>query len=60
LISSLSASYREGSYSFSQQLVGRNGENVTLMRNGARPQAPQLNIKSKDGTYDRTYTFSYG
>lgn len=60
LISSVSASYREGSYSFSQQLVGKSGENVTLMRNGTRPQAPQLNIKNKDGTYDRTYTFSYG
>jgi hypothetical protein len=60
IISTVNASYREGSYSFSQQLKGKNGENIQLMRNGTRPQAPQLNIKNKDGTYDRTYTFSYG
>ena len=60
LVSSVTASYRDGNYSFSQQLRGKNGENVTLMRNGARPQAPQLNIKNKDGTYDNTYTFAYG
>ncbi|MBN1973522.1 MAG: hypothetical protein JW787_07770 [Sedimentisphaerales bacterium] len=60
IVSTVTASYREGSYSFSQQLRGKNGESVSLMRNGSRPQAPQLNIKNKDGTYDRTYTFSYG
>jgi hypothetical protein len=60
IVSTVTSSYRDGSYSFSQQLVGKSGESVTLMRNGARPQAPQLNIKNKDGTYDRTYTFSYG
>ncbi len=60
IISTVAASYREGSYSFSQQLKGKNGENIFLRRNGAQPQAPQLNIKNKDGTYDRTYTFSYG
>ncbi|MBN2590411.1 MAG: hypothetical protein JXA96_11160 [Sedimentisphaerales bacterium] len=60
IISTVAASYREGSYAFSQQLKGKNGENINLKRNGSRPQAPQLNIKNKDGTYDRTYTFSYG
>jgi len=60
IVSTVTASYREGSYSFSQQLKRQNGENVELMRNGSRPQAPQLNIKNAEGTYDRTYTFSYG
>ena len=60
VVSILNASYREGSYSFSQQLKGKNGENINLTRNGSTPSAPQLNIKNKEGTYDRTYAFSYG
>lgn len=60
IVSTILASYRDGSYSFSQQLKGKSGENISLRRNGSQPQAPQLNIKNKDGTYDRTYTFSYG
>ncbi|MBN2182387.1 MAG: hypothetical protein JW715_10775 [Sedimentisphaerales bacterium] len=60
IISRLSSSLREGTHYFQQSLQGRDGENITLTRNGARPQAPKLNIKNKDGTYDRTYSFSYG
>jgi len=60
VITTVTASYRDGSYSFNQQIKGRDGEGISLMRNGSRPQAPQLNIKNKDGTYDRTYSFSYG
>lgn len=60
IVSTVTSSYQNGSYSFSQQLKGKNGESVALMRNGARPQAPQLSIKNKDGTYERTFTFSYG
>ena len=60
VVSTITSSYREGSYSFSQQIQGQKGERISLMRNGSQPQAPQLNIKNKDGTYDRTYTFSYG
>ncbi len=60
IVSTLTASYRDGSYTFGQQLKGKKGEAVTLKRNGSQPSAPQLNIKNKDGTYDRTYTFSYG
>lgn len=48
------------SYSFSQSLQGRLDEQVTLTRNGARPGAPKLRIKNKDGTYDRTFAFQYG
>ena len=60
IISTVSASSREGSYSFNQELLGKNGERIELLRNGSRPQAPKLNIKNADGTYDRTYSFSYG
>jgi hypothetical protein len=60
IVSSLTSTMREGTRSFSQSLRGKDGERITLTRNGARPQAPKLNIKNKDGTYDRTYSFSYG
>ncbi len=56
----LEAREREGTYSFSQGLRGRHGERIALTRNGARPQAPRLNIRNKDGTYDRTFSFAYG
>jgi hypothetical protein len=60
IISRLNSRLRERTHYFDQSLRGRNGERITFTRNGARPQAPKLNIKNKDGTYDRTYSFSYG
>jgi len=60
VISTLSASSRTGTYSFRYNMAGRNGERIELTRSGARPRAPKLHIKSKDGTYDRTYSFQYG
>lgn len=60
IVSSLNSRQRNGTHYFDQSLKGRNGERITFTRNGARPQAPKLNIKNKDGTYDRTYSFSYG
>ena len=60
IISTLNASSRQGTHSFRYNMAGRDGERIELTRNGARPQAPKLHIKSKDGTYDRTYSFQYG
>ena len=60
IISTLNASSREGTYSFRYDMEGRAGERIELTRNGARPQAPKLNVKNKDGTFDRTYSFQYG
>jgi len=60
VISTLNASSRQGTYSFRYNMAGRNGERIELTRNGARPRAPKLHIKSKDGTFDRTYSFQYG
>ena len=60
VVAIIQAQYRDGSYNFNQNLKGSNGESITLLRNGSRPQAPKLNIKSEDGKYDRTYSFSYG
>jgi hypothetical protein len=47
-------------YSFTQSIQGRLDEQIAISRNGARPAAPKLRIKNKDGTYDRTFAFKYG
>ncbi len=60
IISTLQARKSGSGYSFSQNLRGRLGERIELTRNGAQPPAPKLHIKSKDGTYDRTFSFEYG
>jgi len=60
IVATLDAREREGTYSFSHQLKGKDGERVSLTCNGSRPRAPRLKIVNKAGTYDRTYSFSYG
>jgi hypothetical protein len=60
IISILTETESSGTHSFSQSLKGRNEERITLTRNGSQPQAPKLTIKNADGSYDRTYSFSYG
>jgi hypothetical protein len=60
IISTVQAQNKNGTYSFSHDLKGQLDERIVLTRNGSRPQAPKLHIKSKDGTYDRTYSFQYG
>jgi len=60
IISTLQAELREPGYYFSQNLQGRLGERIELTREGAQPQPPKLRIKSKDGKYDRSFTFEYG
>ncbi len=47
-------------YRFSQSLAGKSGERLTLLRNGNQAPAPKLRIKSKDGKYERTFSFEYG
>lgn len=60
IIATLDVSEREGTHSFSHSMKGRADEHIELTRNGARPQAPKIRIKSADGKYDRTYSFQYG
>lgn len=60
IISTVNAQNRGGTYSFSHHLKGRLGENIELKLHGAQPRAPKLHIKSKDGKYDRTFSFEYG
>ncbi len=60
VISTIKPQNRSGTRSFRHNLKGRLGERIELTSDGARPRAPKLNIKSKDGTYDRTFDFRYG
>jgi hypothetical protein len=60
VFSSIQGRKKGAAYYFSQEMKGGLGERIELTRNGARPRAPKLRIKSKDGSYDRTYSFEYG
>ena len=60
IISTIEPQNRSGTRVFSHNLKGRLGERIELTSDGARPRAPKLHIKSKDGTYDRTFSFEYG
>ena len=60
IISTMAVRNRSGTYSFSQNLKGQLDERISLTRNGARPAAPKLHIKSEDGAYNQTFDFRYG
>ncbi|HUU19229.1 MAG TPA: hypothetical protein VMW72_18910 [Sedimentisphaerales bacterium] len=60
IISTIEPQNRSGTRAFSHNLKGLLDERIELTSDGARPQAPRLNIKSKDGMYDRTFSFEYG
>ena len=60
IIASVDARKSGSIYSFNQIINGRLDEHIELTRNRARPRAPKLNIKNKDGTYNRTFSFEYG
>ncbi len=47
-------------YNFSQNLQGRQGERITLTRNGSQSPPPKLRIRSRGGAYDRALSFEYG
>ena len=60
IVSVLTARKDAERYIFGHNLQGQLGERIELTRNGGRSSAPKLQIKNKDGTYDRTFTFEYG
>ncbi len=60
VISTIEPQKRSGTRSFRHNLKGRLGERIELTSDGTRPRAPKLSIKSKDGTYDRTFSFEHG
>jgi hypothetical protein len=61
VMSSLTANVSKGQYTFQQKLTGRLDESIELSCNGnIRPRPPKLVLKSKDGTYEKSFTFEYG
>jgi hypothetical protein len=60
IIATVNARKSGSNYSFNQIIKGRIDEHIELTRNGARPRAPKLNIKNKDGSYNRTFSLKYG
>ncbi len=60
IVAKLSAKKGRSGYSFSQNLVGRMGESISISRDGAKANPPKLHIKNKAGTYDKTFNFEYG
>lgn len=60
VIASLKADRHKQKYTFNQKLKGRLGENINLTQNNRPPRAAKLHIKSKDGSYDRSFSFEYG
>lgn len=60
IISTLEARGKKGTYYFSQNLKGQLNESIYITLNGDRAPPPKLHIKSKNGTYDRTFDFRYG
>ena len=60
IVATLDSHRGKDSYSFNHELKGKDGERIELTCNGARARAPKLHIVNKEGTYDRTYSFSYG
>jgi hypothetical protein len=60
ITSTLQATAEESGYDFRQSFQGQLGEDIELTREGVQPPPPKLNIKSQDGTYDRTFSFEYG
>ncbi len=60
IVAKISASKGRSGYSFSQNLVGRMGESISISRDGAKANPPKLHIKNKAGTYDKTFNFEYG
>jgi hypothetical protein len=60
IYSTIQTSKNGSIYAFEQRLQGRQGERVTLTRNGSQPAPPKLHIRNRDGTYDRSISSEYG
>ncbi len=60
IYSTIQATKNGSIHAFEQKLQGRQGERVTLTRNGSQPAPPKLHIRNRDGTYDRSISSEYG
>ena len=60
IVCRLDVQKKDSVFSFTQSMKGRLGESIEITRNGVRPRAARLHIRSKDGNYDQNFTFKYG
>lgn len=60
LETSVTTSKRGNTWSFQQNMKGRLGEALSILRNKQRPPAPKLRITNADGSYNRVFSFEYG
>jgi hypothetical protein len=56
----LTASKSDSTYYLSHHLRGQLSETVEITKNGARPDAPKLQIANAENSYQETLTFGYG
>ncbi len=60
IISSLTVRKERSTYYVSHSFTSRLSETVEITKNGSRPDAPKLEIRNADGSYQETLTFEYG
>lgn len=60
IVCTLDVQEKDSVFSFTQSMKGKLGERIEITRNGVRPRAAKLHIKSEDGRYDQSFTFQYG
>ena len=60
IVSYLIASKSDSTYYLSHHLRGQLSETVEITKNGARPDAPKLQIANAENSYQETLTFGYG
>lgn len=60
VISSLTASKEDSTYYLNHRLRGQLSETIEITKNGNRPEAPKLQIRNADDSYQETLTFKYG
>jgi hypothetical protein len=56
----LTVQQRDADWLFNQRMKGKNGEQITITRNGATADAPKVHIRSSNGAYDKSLALEYG
>lgn len=60
VFSRMETRFRDGTYSFNQELIGKSGESISLRQANRQPPPPRIHIRNKTGEYDRTFALEYG
>ncbi len=60
IIADLTAAPRGSDWMFNHEMKGRSGERIQILRNGSRSEAPRIQVRSRSGKYEQTYSLEYG